>query len=714
MSCFDKRTAAACWLSAALGLLITSPLVAGQDVLFLIGTPDGRAAEFGLAHNGEGYLAFRKNFTNPVVYTVGKSRPCDWPYIHPAPKDRWAGGRIHTFTIQYASPVTEQRPLFLVLGLAGGSPTERSRIVVSVNQVPLPPQTAPSGDPRCCFHPQAAGKPETMIFPIPPGRIQSGQNRITIRLEEQSWILYDYVALCSQNQPLSLINPPPPNLLAAFLKGPMAGVEDLIFAVRPLGEDPHWYANFGDTLEASNWRTYLPGGRLCRLHLPTGRVIVLLNDPEGGVRDPVVHYNGRTILFSYRQGKSPYFHLYTIQADGTGLRQLTYGPENDIEPVWLPDGDILFVSTRCHRRVNCHTTQVAVLYRCDAQGENLRPLSSNNENDNTPWVLPSGQVLYTRWEYVDRNQMAFHHLWTAMPDGQRQTIFFGNMHPGTTMIDAKPIPGSRKVVASFSPGHGLREHDGWVTVVDSRRGPDDQSSARTISPTYHYRDPWAFSEDAFLAASGPEIVLMNGSGQVQTIHRLSLADVGAGWQCHEPRPLARLAREPVFPAGTSGNQDTGRLVLADVYRGRNMAGVKRGEIKKLLVLETLPKPMNYTGGMEPLSYGGSFTLERVLGTIPVEPDDSACAEVPALRSLFFVALDEKERAVKRMQSFLTLMPGETTACVGCHEPRTLAPPGVLACSQPCAGPRGGLNLSPTSRTCWTSLEIFSPSSIVIA
>ena len=101
-----------------------------------------------------------------------------------------------------------------------------------------------------------------------------------------------------------------------------------------------------------------------------------------------------------------------------------------------------------------------------------------------------------------------------------------------------------------------------------------------------------------------------------------------------------------------------------------MAGVAPGEIRKLLVLESLPKPINYTGGMEPLSYGGTFTLERVLGTVPVEPDGSAYIETPALRSLILVALDENDLAVKRMQSFLTVQPGEVMSCVGCHEQRT--------------------------------------------
>jgi hypothetical protein len=101
-----------------------------------------------------------------------------------------------------------------------------------------------------------------------------------------------------------------------------------------------------------------------------------------------------------------------------------------------------------------------------------------------------------------------------------------------------------------------------------------------------------------------------------------------------------------------------------------MAGVGPGEVRKLLVLETLPKPVNFSGTMEPISLEGTFTLPRILGTVPVEPDGSAYFEVPALRPLFFVALDENDLSVKRMQSFVSVMPGETTGCSGCHESRT--------------------------------------------
>ncbi|MDP2895385.1 MAG: hypothetical protein Q8Q12_02350 [bacterium] len=476
-----------------------------------------------------------------------------------------------------------------------------------------------------------------------------------------------------------------PELLRESLSGPTGDVKEIIFACRQLNYDPHWYANFAYYAEDSQRKAYRAMGRLCKLNLTTGELTVLLDDPEGTVRDPQVHYDGETIVFSYRKGGSDNFLLYEINADGTGLRQLTDGPFDDIEPTYLPDGGIMFCSNRCKRWVNCWLTQVAVLYRCDSDGGNIVPVSSNNDHENTPWPLPDGRVLYQRWEYVDRSQVHYHHLWTMNPDGTAQMVYYGNFHPGTVMIDAKPIPGTESIVAVFSPGHGQREHDGQITVVTPKAGPDAQSSARPVSRGSNYRDPYPLSEDCFLVAQGTRLLLMSGAGETTEIYRLPANLAQAGVQCHEPRPLQPRARESVIPSRVNLRQATGRLILTDVYSGRRMDGVRRGEIKKLLVLETLPEPIHYSGGMEPISAGGTFILERILGTVPVEPDGSAYMEVPALRSLFFVALDENNDSVKRMQSFLTVMPGETTSCVGCHEPRTSTPVNAVQNPLPALG-----------------------------
>jgi mono/diheme cytochrome c family protein len=397
-----------------------------------------------------------------------------------------------------------------------------------------------------------------------------------------------------------------------------------------------------------------------------------VGDPEGSIRDPAVHYDGQRIVFSWRKSGTEHFHLYEIRADGTGLHQLTDGggDYDDIEPTYLPDGGIAFVSSRCRRWVNCWLTQVGVIYRCEADGSDIQRLSANIEHDNTPWPLPDGRLIYQRWEYIDRSQVHYHHLWTMNPDGTGQMVYFGNMHGGGVFIDAKPVPGSDEVVLILSPGHGQREHTGSVALLTPKRGPDCQPSMRRLTDG-GFRDPYAIEAGWFLAAKGRAMYLVGRERQL--IEFFSLPDGLSPGSLQEPRPLVAHQRERLIPPRTDARKPTGELVLHDIYQGRNMTGVERGEIKQLLVLEALPKPINFTGGMEPLSYGGTFTLERIVGTVPVETDGSAHLSLPANRALFLVALDSQGRSVKRMQSFLTVRPGETTSCVGCHEARTQAP-----------------------------------------
>ena len=469
-----------------------------------------------------------------------------------------------------------------------------------------------------------------------------------------------------------------PDLAVAVGKwaGPAPAVDRLVFAVRLGYEDPHWYANIGYYCDNDQHKAYAGNGRpdagkLVLLDLPSGKVTLLLDDPGGSVRDPQVHYDAGKILFSYRPSGTDHYHLYEINVDQSGLRQITSGEFDDYEPAYLPDGGIVFVSTRCRCWVNCWMTQVGVLYRCDADGGGLERISYNAEHDNTPAVLPDGRILYTRWEYVDRSQVEFHHLWTINPDGTGPAVFYGNLHPGTVMIDARPVPGTDLVVASFSPGHGVNSHQGIVTLVSPKSGPDDRSSARALHKGPLVKDPYPLSADAFLVARGKQILFMDGGGQTQVLYKWD----GEG-ELQEPRPLLARPRERVIPSRTEAGRETGRFLLADVYRGRNLQGVRRGDVKKLLVLEILPKQVNFSGGPDLVSFLGTFTLERVLGTVPVEEDGSAFFEAPAGRPLFFVALDDKDLSVKRMHSFTSLMPGETAGCVGCHEPRCDAPAAI--------------------------------------
>ena len=446
------------------------------------------------------------------------------------------------------------------------------------------------------------------------------------------------------------------------------GIKQIVFAERTYTNDGHWYANFG--YDWSGKAMYGKKGRLCKLDVATGEVTALIDDPAGAVRDPQVHYDAKKILFSYRKGGTDQYHLYEIGIDGKNLTQLTSGIYDELEPTYLPDGGIMCVSSRSRRWVNCWLSQVANLYRCDGDGSNMRAISANIEQDNTPWVMNDGRILFTRWEYVDRSRVKFHHLWTCNPDGTDQKAFYGNMHPGSLFIDAKPIPGIESVVLIDSPGHGRKEHAGFISTVTVKNGPDDKSALKHIGESKEFRDPYAISKELFLATENENtIVMVDKSGEVTPLYK-------GKFTVNEPRPVIKRQREPLIPSRINLKKTNGTLILNDVYIGRNMDGIKRGEIKKLMILETLPKPLNYGERLWdfiPISLGGTFTIARIIGTVPVEADGSAHFELPANRPFFFIAVNEKNESIKRMQSFLSVMPGEVLGCVGCHENKAEAP-----------------------------------------
>lgn len=460
----------------------------------------------------------------------------------------------------------------------------------------------------------------------------------------------------------------------------MDGAEEIVFVVRGVYADGHYYANFGHWSSNPDKMMHPPGGsRLCKLNLRTRQVVTLLDDPQGGIRDPRVHYDGEKLLFAYRPGGTKYYHLHECSTDGSELKQLTSGDWDDFDPEYLPDGGVVFVSSRCNRFVPCYNSQTGILYRMDADGGNVCLLSANNVDDHRPAIMPDGRVVYTRWDYVDRAPQKFHSLWTMNPDGTDQMLLFGNtVSPSDSfcvMIDAMPIPGTKKVVAVFSPGHGFRENAGDVMILDPRAGPDAWDALTQISPGRNlgntgwaggekgFRDPFPLSGNCFLVTENKSLLLLDRHGTLEEIYR-------AENMIHDPRVICSRPRERVIPSRVDLEAETGRLILANVYRGRNMEGVKPGTIKALLVLEDLPKPVSYYSLEGTISMDGTHTLHRILGTVPVEADGSASFEVPALRGLFFVALDENGLAVKRMQSYTMVMPGETQGCVGCHEPRT--------------------------------------------
>jgi Tol biopolymer transport system component len=83
-----------------------------------------------------------------------------------------------------------------------------------------------------------------------------------------------------------------------------------------------------------------PGGRvlvLDGLH-PGGSVRKLAPDRPASFWRPDLSFDGQRVLFCMKRHDDPAFHLYEIGLEGTGLRQITDGPYDDLDPIYLPDG----------------------------------------------------------------------------------------------------------------------------------------------------------------------------------------------------------------------------------------------------------------------------------------------------------------------------------------------------------------------------------------
>ena len=391
------------------------------------------------------------------------------------------------------------------------------------------------------------------------------------------------------------------------------------------------------------------------------------------------------------------FHIYEMNIDGTAMRQLTFGLYNDTHPFYLPDGKIAFVSTRVEAYVLCQPGAASALHIMNPDGSNIKRIHFATLADHSPYLLDNGSILFTRWEYQDKDLTYLQGLWTVNPDGTRVQLFFGNTILEPAVIwQAKPIPGTSKVLCTLAPHHG--NPVGAVGIIDRSRGLENPLGITNLTPEFDYnsrrnargpgdrqyqwayRDPWPISKNLFVVSYGGggkdryRLFLMNDAGEKQALYddpKIS---------CFNPIPLTeRKMPHYINPIGDSEDK-FGTFIVADIYRG--MIGVKRGQVKAIRVMKVIPKSCNMRGrrayDMDPLMGRGTYYAKHCFGTVPVDENGCAYFKAPAGVELYFQALDADGKELCRMGSVTQIMPGETQSCIGCHESRFSAPPNAAA------------------------------------
>ncbi|NCO93055.1 MAG: hypothetical protein COZ06_27785 [Armatimonadetes bacterium CG_4_10_14_3_um_filter_66_18] len=456
--------------------------------------------------------------------------------------------------------------------------------------------------------------------------------------------------------------------------------------------------------------TATPGGRLLvltGLH-PGGTLRRLAPDRPGSFWRPDLSFDGKRVLFCYKAHEAKSFHLYEMNLDGTGLHQLTDSNYDDIDPLYLPDGHLLFTTTRGNSYVRCGPFIYSyILARCDADGGNVYLTSYNGEPDFVPALLNDGRVAYSRWEYTDKPLWRAQSLWTTNQDGTNTMVLWGNQSVWPDHLsEPRPIPGSPRVMFS-----GVGHHDWWsgsIGIVDPTKGlnfPDGLTKVTcdvrwpecsqpptdpAESEDYHASGPYTGYKTAYPLSEKDFLVSARGDGGK---FRLYLMDVDGNreliyegvhniWHAIPVKPRLAPPQQPdrvVWP-GTGRDRKPvvgGTFYSADVYAG--VPDLPRGSAKYLRVFQldhktysTWQKTYRHSG--PPVSIIQEEGVKRILSEVPVEPDGSVYFEAPAGHSLYFQLLDERYRCLQTMRSFAGLMPGEQRGCVGCHESHSVAPP----------------------------------------
>lgn len=482
---------------------------------------------------------------------------------------------------------------------------------------------------------------------------------------------------------------------------------------------------------------------------------VLLDKPQGLIRDPNLSFDAKTLVFAMREDfTTDDNHLYKMNLADRKVVQLTFSPMvdgkplpcSDTEPCFAPNGDLIFQSTRCGQLDVCWAHPTSNLYTCDVNGRSIRRLAVDQVRTLGPQLLNDGRILYTRWEYSDRNPFFQQSLFAMNPDGTAQAAFYGNNseYPAA-MVHARGIPNSSKVIAVISGHHVMQK--GKLAIIDRAKGVDanrgieyvagaspdgkpgrqpsnvpNQSQSNDPWP-HHFYDlfghvgpqwqyPYAFDEAHYFVAFNPEgyhflkgpfsvpfgVYYMTAEGKRELL--------AFDWSnsCGQAIPVMPTRQPVTRPSEVDWNQHSGTFYVQDVYAGPGLEGVPRGTIKRLRVValefRAAGVSKNFNRGVAGGSHintpvaidNGSQDVKHVLGEVDVEEDGSAYFQVPARNAVFFQLLDGQGRCVQTMRSWTMVLPGERVGCVGCHESKHQT--GLVAGKMPVAMNRRPRPLKP--------------------
>jgi hypothetical protein len=494
----------------------------------------------------------------------------------------------------------------------------------------------------------------------------------------------------------------------------------------------------------------------------------------GEVRDVEPSYDGTRLLFAMREplvegapeDEQPTWNIWEYEVATRSLRRVIQSDivaeeGHDVAPHYLPDGRIVFSSTRQRQSravlLDEGKPQFAaldedrrepafVLHVMNADGTGLRQISFNQSHDLDPAVLEDGRIVFSRWENAGPNNEI--NLYTVRPDGSGLELLYGAqshatgtdgsaLHflapraagAGTVLVRAQPFrpaDGGGALLA-IDTGNYVENTQPTLPNAGALTGPAQQPATVNVVYTLDGPSPGGRYNSAFplrdgtgrLLVTWTQCRLLEGDRIVPcTAERLAAggavpaAPLYGVWM-YDPRdrtqrPVVEPTEGTIYSEVVALQPQALPTVLLDAVRGvdfdEDFAAEGTGilDIRSVYDIDgtdTAPggiaavaDPLRTTADARPARFlriekavglpdddvrdfdnsafgvTAAFGMREILGYAPVEPDGSVRVKVPAGVPLAVTVLDADGRRIsQRHDNWLQVRAGEELRCNGCHD-----------------------------------------------
>jgi len=474
-----------------------------------------------------------------------------------------------------------------------------------------------------------------------------------------------------------------------------------------------------------DYANYVPGGSLMKLEPPSpnGKLTNLTAVASANAATTGVDFTGADITswdlsfdaaqiaFSARLANESTYQVFTMNTDGTNIKQITAGDHDYVFPTFLPGQKLMFMTNQSVEEPapqfqdeyeRATTAQVGTV---NLDGTNMQLGARNVSHRVAPSLMPDGHVVYTEWRHLGDVNDGHLRLMNADMTGMKEA-YGSEVNPDLTSVQTNSYLRAR-FVSSYQNADGTTAYKvvavgtsrdrtlqaGKLLLIDLAKSeatssavdltpavPGDRSDSVDGVGRYYDAEPIGDAAgNTFLVswADGPVQSETLGASQLKANFGLYVFDAASGtrhplfddpntWEI-QARPLKARPEPPATQSPVAGDSfvlgaiDVRTSSLPDV-----MGAVAASPPVKVRLIE------GFSGEEGIRTFGSTeFDGASLYGEVPLYSDGSFKAQLPANTPVHMQLIDKFALALANEDIWVSGRGGEERTCGGCHENRSV-------------------------------------------